>query len=78
TSITFGADGTVSVTMPGHANAHTVGQIQLATFANPAGLESLGRNLFRETAASGQPTVGTPDSNGLVRINQGFVEGSNV
>ncbi|MER3427139.1 MAG: flagellar basal-body rod protein FlgG [Pyrinomonas sp.] len=78
TSITIGTDGTVSVTMPGQANAQTVGQIQLATFANPAGLESLGRNLFRETAASGQPTVGTPDANGLGRINQGFVEGSNV
>ncbi|CDM64907.1 flagellar basal-body rod protein FlgG [Pyrinomonas methylaliphatogenes] len=78
TSINIGADGTVSVTMPGQANAQTVGQIQLATFANPAGLEAIGRNLFRETAASGQPTVGTPDSNGLGRINQGFVEGSNV
>jgi len=56
----------------------TVGQIQLATFANPAGLDSMGRNLFKETAASGQATVGSPDANGLGRINQGFIEGSNV
>lgn len=78
TSITIGTDGTVSVTTPGQANAQNVGQIQLVTFPNPAGLEAMGRNLFKETAASGQPTVGTPDSNGLGRINQGFVEGSNV
>lgn len=78
TSITIGTDGTVSVTSAGQSAAQTVGQIQLATFANPAGLEAMGRNLFKETAASGQPTVGTPDSNGLGRINQGFVEGSNV
>lgn len=78
TSITVGADGTVSVTTPGQANAQNVGQIQLASFANPAGLEAVGRNLFKETAASGQPTAGAPDSNGLGRINQGFIEGSNV
>jgi flagellar basal-body rod protein FlgG len=78
TSITIGTDGTVSVTTPGQANAQNVGQIQLASFANPAGLESLGRNLFKETGASGQPTAGAPDAQGLGRINQGFVEGSNV
>jgi flagellar basal-body rod protein FlgG len=78
TSISIGTDGTVSVTLPGQANAQNVGQIQLASFANPAGLDSVGRNLFKETAASGQATVGSPDSNGLGRINQGFVEGSNV
>jgi flagellar basal-body rod protein FlgG len=74
----IGTDGTVSVTVPGQANAQNVGQIQLASFANPAGLESIGRNLYKETAASGQPTVAAPDSQGLGRINQGFVEGSNV
>ncbi|MFN0088431.1 MAG: flagellar basal-body rod protein FlgG [Blastocatellia bacterium] len=78
TAINIGTDGTVSVTVPGQANAQNVGQIQLANFANPAGLESVGRNLYKETAASGQPTAGTPDSQGLGRINQGFVEGSNV
>jgi len=78
TSITIGTDGTVSVTVPGQANAQNIGQIQLASFSNPAGLESIGRNLYKETAASGQATAGTADSQGLGRINQGFIEGSNV
>lgn len=78
TSISIGTDGTVSVSLPGQTGSQTVGQIQLASFANPAGMESIGRNLFRETAASGQPTVGAPASQGLGRINQGFIEGSNV
>jgi flagellar basal-body rod protein FlgG len=78
TSIGIGQDGTVSVTLPGQTAAQNVGQIQLATFANPAGLDSVGRNLFKETAASGQAAAGTPDTNGLGRINQGYVEGSNV
>jgi flagellar basal-body rod protein FlgG len=78
TSITVGTDGTVSVTIPGQVNAQNVGQIQLASFANPAGLESVGRNLFKATAASGQALVASPDSQGMGRINQGFVEGSNV
>jgi len=78
TSITIGTDGTVSITTPGQANTQNVGQIQLSTFANPAGLEAMGRNLFRETAASGQASSSTPDSNGLGRINQGFIENSNV
>jgi flagellar basal-body rod protein FlgG len=78
TSITIGKDGTVSVTQPGQANAQAVGQIQLATFANAAGLEAIGRNLFKETAASGQAVTGSPDTDGFGRINQGYIEGSNV
>lgn len=78
TSITVGTDGTVSVTLPGQANAQNVGQIQLASFANPAGLEAIGRNLFKETAASGTAATASPDSQGLGRVNQGFVENSNV
>ena len=77
-SVTIGKDGTVSVTLPGQANAQNVGQIQLAIFANPAGLEALGGNLFKETGASGQATAGAPGSNGIGAVNQGFVEGSNV
>lgn len=77
-SITVGTDGTVSVTMPGQTNAQNVGQIQLAIFPNPAGMEALGRNLFKETGSSGQATVGSADANGIGRINQGYVEGSNV
>ncbi len=78
TSINIGTDGTVSVTASGQTAAQTVGQIQLATFANPAGLESIGGNLFKETAASGQPTVGSPGANSLGTIGQGFIENSNV
>jgi flagellar basal-body rod protein FlgG len=78
TSITIGTDGTVSVTQPGQTNAQTVGQIQIASFANPAGLEAIGRNLFKETTASGQATAGTPGTDGLGNINQGFIENSNV
>lgn len=78
TSITIGQDGTVSVTLPGQTNSQNVGQIQLAIFANPAGLEALGRNLFRETGASGQSTVGSPNSAGIGGLNQGYLEGSNV
>ncbi len=78
TSITVGTDGTVSVTLAGQTNTQNVGQLQLAIFPNPAGLEALGRNLFKETAASGAPVVGSADSNGIGRINQGYTEGSNV
>lgn len=78
TSLSIGKDGTVSISIPGQANSQNVGQIQLAIFANPAGLEALGGNLFRETGASGQATVGTPGANGIGGINQGYVEGSNV
>ena len=78
TSISIGTDGTVSVTLPGQSNAQNVGQIQLAIFANPAGLEAMGRNLFKETGASGQAIAGAPDANGIGRINQGYVENSNV
>lgn len=78
TSVQIGRDGTVSIALPGQTNASNVGQIQLAIFANPAGLEALGGNLYKETGASGQATVGTPDSNGIGHINQGYLEGSNV
>lgn len=78
TSITIGKDGTVSTTVQGQANAQTVGQIQLAIFANPAGLEALGGNLYKETGASGQATVGTPGATGIGALTQGYLEGSNV
>ena len=78
TSITIGTDGTVTVTQPGSANAVQVGTLQLANFVNPAGLQKLGENLYSETAASGNATTGTPGTNGLGTLNQGFVETSNV
>jgi flagellar basal-body rod protein FlgG len=77
-NITIGTDGTVSVALPGQATPQPVGQIQLASFVNPAGLDPKGQNLFAETAASGTPNAGAPGANGLGSLQQGFVETSNV
>lgn len=78
-AITIGADGTVSYTLPGQTAAQLAGQIQLANFANPAGLHSIGRNLYLPTDASGEPTVGNPGGQeGLGTLLQGYVEQSNV
>jgi flagellar basal-body rod protein FlgG len=77
-SVTIGADGTVSVVMPGQSQPQSVGQLQLVGFVNPAGLEPKGMNLFAETAASGTPNAGTPGQNGLGSLQQGYVETSNV
>ena len=78
TKVTIGSDGTVSVMVPGQVAGQNVGSIQLANFVNPAGLQPLGQNLFLETAASGAPQAGTPGTNGLGLLNQGYVETSNV
>jgi len=78
-SITIAADGTVSYTQPGQTAAQLAGQIQLAVFANPGGLNSIGRNLFTQTDASGEPTVGNPGGQeGAGSLLQGYVEQSNV
>ncbi|MFZ2987288.1 flagellar basal-body rod protein FlgG [Ideonella sp.] len=77
-SVTIGTDGTVSVSLPGQALPQNVGQLQLATFVNPGGLEPRGQNLFAETAASGAPNNGAPGANGLGTLQQGFLETSNV
>ena len=76
--VTIGADGVVSVMMPGQAAAQNVGSIQLANFVNPAGLQSLGQNLYIESPASGTPQTGTPGTNNLGLLQQGYVETSNV
>lgn len=76
--VTVAADGTVNATLSGQTAPQTLGQLQLASFINPAGLESRGGNLFGETAASGAPNAGAPNSAGLGALQQGFVEGSNV
>jgi flagellar basal-body rod protein FlgG len=79
TAITIGTDGTVSVALPGQTQAQQIGQIQLATFANPGGLNSMGQNLFLPTTASGDAILGTPGGNeGLGTITQGSIEQSNV
>lgn len=77
-SVTVGKDGTVSVMQPGQTAPTVVGNVQLATFVNPGGLQSAGENLFLETASSGTPTPNTPGTNGAGVINQGYVETSNV
>ncbi len=79
TSVTVGTDGTVSVTLAGQQAAQEVGTIQMALFPNPGGLNSIGKNLFLVTTASGDPIVGTPGgSEGLGTIQQGMLEQSNV
>ena len=77
-SLTIARDGTVSVQQAGSATPVTVGTLQLAMFVNPAGLQSLGENLYGETAASGTPSSNAPGSNGAGLLNQGYVETSNV
>lgn len=78
TGVTIAADGTVSASISGQAAPQTLGQLQLASFINPAGLDPRGGNLYGETAASGTPNAGAPGSSGLGGLQQGFVEGSNV
>jgi flagellar basal-body rod protein FlgG len=77
-NVTVGADGTVSASIPGQTTPQNIGQLQLASFVNPAGLEPKGQNLFGETAASGPPNAAAPGQNGLGALQQGAVETSNV
>jgi flagellar basal-body rod protein FlgG len=79
TSVTIGADGTVSVTLPNQTASQQIGQIQLATFPNPGGLNSVGANLLLPTSSSGDAITGTPGgSEGLGTLLQGSLEQSNV
>jgi flagellar basal-body rod protein FlgG len=78
-SITIAPDGTVSFTLPNQTTAQQAGQIQLANFQNPAGLNSEGNNLYTPTEASGDPILGTPGGpEGLGSLLQGYTEQSNV
>jgi len=70
--------GNVQALLPGQTAPQDLGQLTLATFVNPAGLEALGDNLLVETAASGPATVGNPGSTGFGSLNQNYVESSNV
>ena len=76
--VSIGTDGTISILEAGQTKTQQVGQIQLANFINPAGLHSLGSNLYVNTSASGDPIVDNPGSSGLGSLRQGFVEMSNV
>ena len=78
TAIAIAADGTVSATLAGQSTPSRLGQLQLATFPNPGGLNALGHNLFQPTASSGEATVGVPGANGRGTLMQGSLEGSNV
>ena len=77
-AINISANGEVSVLIPGDPTQQQVGQLELARFVNPAGLKSIGRNLFLETEASGAAVTGAPDSEGFGKLSQGFLELSNV
>ncbi|MCC5796402.1 MAG: flagellar basal-body rod protein FlgG [Methylophaga sp.] len=77
-SITIGVDGTVSVTQPGQNEPVIIGDIELADFVNPAGLQPVGENLFKESGASGPAIVGIPGLDGIGTVVGGALETSNV
>ncbi len=77
-SLSIGEDGTITVLTAGSTTPTQVGALQIADFINPAGLQPIGDNLVKETASSGQPTLGTPGLTGLGRTLQGSLENSNV
>jgi len=79
TSVTITQYGVVNASLPGQTNPAQLGQIQLATFANPGGLESMGSNLLRQTLSSGDAVLGNPGgTEGLGSLQQGYLENSNV
>jgi len=77
-NFSVGNDGTVSVTVAGDPNPVELGQLEIADFVNPQGLQAIGQNMFIETAASGAPVVGVAGEEGRGVIKQGMLEGSNV
>ncbi len=77
-SVTIGADGIVTAQIAGEAEPVELGQIEIANFANPAGLQAIGKTLFTETAASGTAIVGIPGLEGAGGLEQGMLEMSNV
>lgn len=78
TTIAIGADGTVSYTVPGQSAAQSAGNIEVAKFANPAGLMNQGKNIMVTSEASGEAISGAPGSDGLGTLAHGFLEMSNV
>jgi flagellar basal-body rod protein FlgG len=78
-NITISQYGVVTATLPGQSNPAQLGTIQLATFANPGGLNSVGGNLLQQTASSGNPITDTPGgTSGMGTLQQGYLENSNV
>jgi flagellar basal-body rod protein FlgG len=78
TSVTVSQTGMVTATIAGQSTPQQLGQLTIANFINEAGLQALGNNLFQQTAASGQPTVGVPGDTAFGVIQQGYLEASNV
>lgn len=78
TDLSIGKDGTVTARVAGRDEAVPIGNLELTTFQNPAGLESIGGNLYRATTAAGLPTSVRPGERGSGELAQGFLEGSNV
>lgn len=77
-TVSISSDGIVEAQIAGQAAAQTLGNITVTNFINPTGLQSIGSNLFIETAASGTPQQGEPGIDGLGRLEQGALENSNV
>ena len=77
-SVTIGSDGTVSALIDAETAPTEIGQLTIASFVNPAGLNALGKNLFMETSASGEAQVGEPGSDGRGALLQGALERANV
>lgn len=77
-SVTVGSDGTVSAQMPNQTDLTQIGQVQIASFPNPAGLQAVGDNYLIETPASGAVALGNAGVDGRGTIRQGMLEGSNV
>lgn len=77
-AVSIGIDGRVQVTLPGQFEPQEVGQIELAKFLNPGGLQAIGHNLLVNSASSGDPILGSPSENGFGELAQGYLEMSNV
>ena len=77
-SISIAENGTVNAVLDGNPAPQQLGQLAMSSFVNSAGLEPVGQNLYRESAASGPPQQGQPGTNGLGMVKQGFLENSNV
>jgi flagellar basal-body rod protein FlgG len=78
TEVNISQDGLVSVRQAGEEEAQEVGQLTIASFANPRGLQPIGESFVTQTLASGAPTVAAPQAQGLGKLMQGALEGSNV
>ena len=78
TDIHISQDGLLAVRLEGEPDLVEIGQIELARFTNPAGMNAIGGNLYKQTESSGEPTIGTPGQEGLGVVRQGYIEVSNV